>query len=109
MIADALKCKLYDAVLATQYAKWYGVDCANDLQEIADKSSAYLWALNSGCELPESLICNMEKFIKKLKLYVCDPTESCITTYYITCTLGIEEVFEDPSCTLPIPITITEL
>lgn len=97
-----LSCNIANKTIEYSLNISYGIKDCSDLITAIDKSSAYLWALNSECILTESFLCKIAEYVNKFnfKIVECNPNITCVQSREVNCGISLSEETED-SCTLP--------
>lgn len=103
MVANELKCWIYEQDIKEQYSEVYGLGCEGLDTQVA---KGYNWVLSKvpPCTLTYEEQCRIDKFIANItKDYICTPKEDCTLT--VDCTLEVTIVEPtSPSCRLSVRI-----
>ena len=100
---NVLQCNIANKIVEHLLNESYGIECVDDLLANIDKSSAYLWVLNSGCDISANLLCKILNFANEVSytLDICNPNNPCVSSKSIVCDLVIID-FTAEECFLPI-------
>lgn len=79
-----LKCIYFQLVKTFKEIMWYGLDCnLNSIIEDIEKGFTYLMLLETECEIPYQLQCEIKLFISRNSSYCIFTDTSCTSTLTI--------------------------
>lgn len=98
-----LNCNIANKLVENDMNLSYGIECVDNLEEEIDKSSAYLWALNSSCTLSNTLSCDIVNFANKIQFRIdsCNPDIPCVSSRSQECNINILDNSNISLCYLP--------
>ena len=98
----ALICHIANKTVEHVLNLQYGIECTSDLLSQIDKSSAYLWVLNSGCDISSEFLCKIIDYANAVTytLDVCNPNVPCISDISSACGIIVADI-SNTDCFLP--------
>lgn len=77
----ALKCIYFNLVKELKEMYWYGIDCNLPPQkQNVDSAFIYLQILDTSCDIPHALQCEIKSFITKFKAHCVNSIDPCDRT-----------------------------
>ena len=83
----ALTCHIANKTVEHILNIQYGIECTSDLVAQINKSSAYLWVLNSECDISSEFLCKIIDYANAVTytLDVCNPGVPCVSAGRLRC------------------------